>query len=451
MQGPTDSANPSNITTIATTNATGQAQSIFRLPADNRNTDSSIGKWSATATIQADNSTLRQSLSFTTQWTLQITSVSTQNSLGQNQTIFYPGKTATVMLTISNQGQPQEANVTLNIQDSTGKTINQTQIQNTQINSGSNLTQVETTLQIPNSANTGEATINAALYSGTFQNIDVPASENQNAYFTIATNTTPHTSPKPTPTLTESSVSLFSWLLVATGLFTFTALFMFLRRKPTPTMGTQMPNLPPTITSPVVASPPLFPPNTQETTQELPTEPTSTPQTAPEKTINATILSEVPSIYETFDIPTSESASPQGEKQKMVDHLTKISSINQRVQTLESQLKTEKDQLNKEITELNKTLEEQERAVKSYFDSIRQAIAAISTKPSEINKQYDAQSTEVNNEQNTPQIEINNQQNSQPKQQSIEDKNAKETQSKIQRNQRTQQEDIKIAEHTKED
>ena len=64
--------------------------------------------------------------------------------------------------------------------DSTGKTINQTQIQNTQINSGSNSTQVEATLQIPNSANTGEATINAAVYSGTYQNINMPAAENQN-------------------------------------------------------------------------------------------------------------------------------------------------------------------------------------------------------------------------------------------------------------------------------
>ncbi len=104
VQGPSNAANPTNITTVATTNATGQAESVFRLPADNQNEDSSIGKWQATATIQADNSTLQQSLSFTTQWNLQITSISTQNSQGQNQTIFYPGKTVTVKLTISNKG-----------------------------------------------------------------------------------------------------------------------------------------------------------------------------------------------------------------------------------------------------------------------------------------------------------------------------------------------------------
>ena len=55
VQGPPNAANPTNITTVATTNAAGQAESVFRLPADNQNEDSSIGKWQATATIQADN------------------------------------------------------------------------------------------------------------------------------------------------------------------------------------------------------------------------------------------------------------------------------------------------------------------------------------------------------------------------------------------------------------
>ncbi len=215
---------------------------------------------------------------------------------------------------------------------------------------------------------------------------------------------------------------------------------MFLRRKPTPGIGTQMPNLPPTISNPAVASPPIFPPNAQETTQKQPTQPTAIPTTNPEKTINAAMITQLPSIYETLDIPTPESTSPQEQKQIMVDHLTKISSINQKVQTLETELKIEKEQLNKEITDLNKTLDEQERAVKSYFESIRQAISTINTQP-----------TEINDKQNPPQSEISNEQNAQPKQQSTEDKNAKETQSKIQKQQPTRQEDTKTSEHTKED
>ena len=85
----------------------------------------------------------------------------------------------------------------------------------------------------------------------------------------------------------------------------------------------------------------------------------------------------MPSIYETLNISTPESTSPQDQKQKIVDQLTKISSANQRVQALESELKIEKDQLNKEISTLTQTLEEQEKAVKNYFDLIRQEIAKI--------------------------------------------------------------------------
>ncbi len=283
--------------------------------------------------------------------------------------------------------------------DSTGKAINQTQIQNTQINAGSNLTQIETTLQIPDNANMGEATINAAVYSGSFQNINVPAAENQTAYFTIATNTAPTATPTPTPIFTENSVSLFAWLLVATGIFTFTALFIFFRRKPTTQIGTQMPNLPPTILNPATTAPPLFPTNQQETTQKQP--PPSTE--IPEKIIDATLVAQVPSIYETLDIPAPESTSPQEQKQKMVNQLTKISSISQRIQTLETELKIEKDQLDIEMSDLNKTLEEQEKAVKNYFDAIRQEIAKLH--PQKNNNNHDNATSQ--NEQSDEKIDEN--------------------------------------------
>ena len=90
---------------------------------------------------------------------------------------------------------------------------------------------------------------------------------------------------------------------------------MFLRRKPTTRIGTQMPNLPPTISNPAVASPSLFPPNAQETTQKQPTQPTAIPTETPEKIFDATIITQLPSIYETLDIPAPESTSPQEQKQ----------------------------------------------------------------------------------------------------------------------------------------
>jgi hypothetical protein len=202
-----------------------------------------------------------------------------------------------------------------------------------------------------------------------------------------------------------------------------------------------------------VASPLLFPQNSQETSQKQPTQPTATPRTAPEKVINAALITQLPSIYETLDIPTPESTSPQEQKQKMVDHITKISSINQRVQTLETELKIEKEQLNKEVMDLNKTLNEQERAVKNYFDSIRQAVAALGTHPAETNEKQNlspaedgkqnmgqieqsnatqnstinTQPAQVNNKQDSNPTEVDNKQKTQQTQQNIEDKNPKET------------------------
>jgi hypothetical protein len=66
VQGPSSGAKPINVTMIATTNATGQAESSFRLPAEAQNQNSLIGIWQATAIIQADNSTIQQNLRFTT-------------------------------------------------------------------------------------------------------------------------------------------------------------------------------------------------------------------------------------------------------------------------------------------------------------------------------------------------------------------------------------------------
>ncbi len=179
-----------------------------------------------------------------------------------------------VQLTINNQGQPQTANISLNMQDSTGKIINQTQIQNNQINTSStNSTQVQTTLQIPDNTTVGEATINAAITSGSYQNMDLPIAENKTAYFTIATNTAP--TPTPTPSPFENSLSFFPWLLIIVGAFTFTILVVFLRRKPR-SKPAQTPIFAPSTPSPAIAIPTL-----DQTTTLQETPPKSEAQIAP--------------------------------------------------------------------------------------------------------------------------------------------------------------------------
>jgi len=76
------------------------------------------------------------------------------------------------------------------------------------------------TLQIPNNTTSNQATLTATIYSGTYQDINIPASKNETTSFTIIgskTNQTitPTQKPTSTPKTTENAQSLFSWLLVA--------------------------------------------------------------------------------------------------------------------------------------------------------------------------------------------------------------------------------------------
>ena len=269
---------PSNSTALArteTTNSQGQAQFSFRLPIAGQNESAITGTWQTTASIQTTNGTIQQTCNFTTQWEMQITSLNLLDQQGQNQTSFTPGSTVTAQLTIHNLALAQTANITFNMQDATGKIINQTQMLNSQIEANSsNDTQLQSGIQIPADAVSGQATITAAIYNGSYAGVDLPCAENKTSSFTITSNggsSTPTASPTATPTATasasptpsatstalENSVSLFSWLLVATGFFTFSILFLFLKRKPT----LQIPKLPTVIPTPPTAAPPLQTPS----------------------------------------------------------------------------------------------------------------------------------------------------------------------------------------------
>lgn len=505
------SAEPITISRIEETGANGLAAFSFRLPMEAQDEDSIIGTWNATATINGANP---QSASFTTQWSLQTTSISLLNTQGQNQTVFAPGSNAGVQVAISNQGAAQQANVTVSMQDSTNQIINQTEILNSQIPS-SNQTSVQATLQIPDNAVAGQAAVNVAIYEGTYNGTDIPAAENQTAYFTIGTGTititptptpsvTPTPGPTPTPIALQNTVTLFSWLLVATGLFTFTLLTAFLRRKAIGNTGLQTPNLP------IATS--EAPSLDTSTTQQPP----PTARVAPGNMASATMTTQAPAIYETWlsqtpfnaDAPNKPDSKPPTyleSPQAIAAYLSKISETGQKVQALEASLKIEREQLNKEIMTLNRVLEEQEQAVKNYFDSIRQAVATAITAqpvesngksdtqakqtyneqdppPAEVNEKPDASAAEIitkpnlptpeaNNEPNPPAevienpktppveiapkpytltVEVNNNPNP-PTAQSGEAKKAKEPQRKIRRGERTEAEDIRIAEHTRED
>jgi len=374
-----------------TTNSTGQAQFSFRLPINNQNQDSLIGVWNATVTVQTLSGTLQKSLTFKSQWSLEVKSINLLNLQGQNQTSFLPGDTIAVQFAVKNTAQTQNANITLGLQDDSGRMINQTQILNSQINgSNSNSTQIQGNLQIPVNASVGSGSITVALFSGKYLNNNLLAAQNQTAYVEIVNNGTPtispsststttvppaSTSPTPTPNssptqtpppFVENSVSLFSWLLVATGFFTFTMLVLFLKRKPLPGLNSQIPNLP------IQPSTSIGKPQTS--------------QPVTEKMTQATMVTPAPMPFETRETDAAkslkdqeivESIITQKPAEAMVSHLSKISSTGQRVQALEAQLRIEREQLTKEIMELNQTLDAQERAVKNYFDAIRQEVAKL--------------------------------------------------------------------------
>lgn len=402
VQGP---ASTTNITQTAVTNAQGIAASSFRLPTQAQSQDSLTGTWQASATIHTTNATVQENTTFTTQWNTEITTINIFNSQNQNQTIFQPYQNLTTVLTIKSPSS-LSSNITIIIKDSTGNIIGQTRIAKTLENSAQ--TQVQYSLMIPNSTFNGEATVNAVVYSGTYQNIDIPVSGNKTAYFTIAGAGVPTPTPDLLPPPIENVVSLFSWVLVATGFFTFTLLYIFLKRKPMPRINTQIP-----ITTQIMSTQPLTPSPAQPTTKE-PMVPSAsiTAKIAPAKTMKTTTIDQLPSIYETLGLARAEpkddsEPSSQPLKQTIVDHLTRISSIGRRVQNLEAELKIEKEQLNSEVTDLNKILEEQERAVKNYFDSMRQEIAKLNaninhTEPTAMQEkkpdQPGAEKTEENND-----------------------------------------------------
>ena len=343
------------------TDNTSLANMTFRIPMET-NEKSVIGTWEVYVNAKTSNGTLQKTATFQVAWPLQITSINFLDSNVIVQTVFAPGDTAKTVLTL-NSSKAQNGNIDLNVQDSAENIINQTQMQDISFNATED-NRVVYEFKIPTSAALGAAILNADIFSGNYNETKIQAAQNKIVYFIIGSGTAivPKSNATATPTpppFIENTVSLFSWVLVATGFFTFTTLFMFLRRKPMPKIGLQKP------------SPSPNPSGTMTSTDQ------PTAKIAPEKIIKAAITTQLPSSYQNSEKSILESAQPQEQKQRIVNQLAKISSTSLRLQDLEAELKIEKVQLNQEIADLNKTLEEQEQAVKNYFDGIRQEIAKI--------------------------------------------------------------------------
>ena len=303
VKGPISASYPTEIVRSSTTDNTSLANMTFRIPLET-NEENVQGTWQIFANANTINGILQQNATFQVAWPIQVNLVNLLNSKNQNQKVFLPGDLAKASLKL-NSKQEQLGNLTLNVLDADNNVINQTQMQNISFNA-SKTNQVTVEFKIPKDAEVGAAILNLAIFSGNYQGMAIPAGQNTTANFAISNNTVPILAPTPNPTptpLLENSISLFSWILVATGLFTFTALIMFLKRKPMSKINNQIP-----------------------ITQESSSSQTIMTQTSQPSEQQLSSLTQVPSIYETLNISTPESSSLQDQKQLIINQLTKISS-----------------------------------------------------------------------------------------------------------------------------
>jgi hypothetical protein len=344
VQGPSGSSYPTQIVRSALTDQTGAANVTFRIPL-NTNEKPVFGTWQIYTNAKTAQGTIQQNATFQVGWPIQVNSINLVNAKGQNETTFKQGDTVTALLSLSSN-QAEEANITLNAQDAARNEVAQTQLQNVAVNKTSGI--VKCNFKIPSTATLGQATINVMISSGTYQNTIIQASENETANFTIAAAT-----PTPPPAI-QNTVSLFSWLLVATAFFTFTSLVLFLRRKPQTTEATTTPNLPPEVAGPTGGAP-----------------------SALQQTITGTSQTFI-AMPEKAGEPAAKYSSVQELLEAQVlDQLNEIAAIVNRIEALKAELKLEKENLSKGLDGLNRTVEEQNKETKGYFDAIRAEIAKL--------------------------------------------------------------------------
>jgi hypothetical protein len=241
IQGPSGSVDPVNITRIVTTDETGVAAISLRLPAENQSNDSLVGTWQAYATIQTIAGPIQKTLTFTTSWFFKIDSLTLLNSKGHTQ-LFPQGSTVTAHLNIScTLPSPQTFNVSVIVQDASKKIFNQTQILNLEINS-SGANQIQSDFAIPIIAALGSATCNATVTQGSLGDAQIQASENMSISFTIGPASTE---------VTSSFAGIFPWILLLTGVLSFTLLLSLFRRRHK-NMNEQKPKFAPTFPQPAI-------------------------------------------------------------------------------------------------------------------------------------------------------------------------------------------------------
>ena len=204
VNSPSQTTNPVNITRIETTNSTGQASILFRLPVDGENQNAVAGTW------QRIRHCTNQLWRYTANFGFHIAMADTDYFDGSaglsrpKRNSICAGDPVTVQLAINNTGLAQPANITIDMQDAAGNTINSTEILNSQIDATSVLYAGANRSANSNRCKQWANAITAAVYYGSYGDVDIPAAANQTVYLTVDTDSSNSTSPSPSPNNTAT-------------------------------------------------------------------------------------------------------------------------------------------------------------------------------------------------------------------------------------------------------
>jgi hypothetical protein len=367
VKGPSSASYPTEIIRSAETDKTGSANITFRIPIE-QTEKVVIGIWQVYANVKTSNGTLQQNASFQVAWPIQNVAINFYDTQGRSQSGFNPNDTVKAVIAF-NSDKAQTERINFSVQDTSGNILTN-QAQDISANT-TDKNEVTYEFKIPESAPLGLASANFSIYSEAYQNVSIPAAQNKIAYFAVGNYTmTPpdQTSPTPTPTPSvENSLSLFSWLIVATGFFTFTTLVLFLKRKPLQKMG----KITPLPTGQSIQNPDITPEKIKQSSA------------LSENTLK-TSLTQIQAIVDqnmkSNEEVTTETKSQFAKQQEAtITHLSSIAVTAKKIQELQAALKIEKDQLGKDIISLNQTIGEQENIIRSYYDTLRNEIKKVET------------------------------------------------------------------------
>lgn len=188
VSGPPNNIQNFTVFSAATTNASGLAQYSFRIPTAPINEDQVIfGTWHVVGTVDVDQVTENDSLTFQVGWLVQITNISTLNTELEPQTSFSPQSPIVFNLTLENIGfTPHVGTITVDALDIDKQSIIQIELDNQTFPPGESC--VQTSSHISADAKIGQANASATPYTAPPKLNGIPYSPSAYTLFDIISN-----------------------------------------------------------------------------------------------------------------------------------------------------------------------------------------------------------------------------------------------------------------------